>query len=694
MAELRLAYLRALRTREGQTEEFLVCNNAPLSIRTGEVVCLAGTNQSGKSTIVGTLAGSHSAQSDTGRLAQLMRGEIVKEDGIEVDHQMLIDSRAYSPRSVSDAAREGVVAVYQDDRLIKTMTVEEQYALRHCRQSLFGALGKMAVEKAAYYLKRWSKQLPETWEIERKILAKTKTITSKGRAREDLRKEAKDLLLRFDSPGGESFSTILDKFPDQLSGGARAIAKVVGALLNRNLRFLILDEAFSGVDPEVWQRAIDTICRIAAEQEVGILVVSHVEPEISYWSPARIYRIIGKRILLEREISGATFVLQSPIRSDRQFGVFVVNPEEPKASYEFLSQFKAPWVVVCDQSVEALKPSRELVGAIKGPPPHRVAIFQKSISISGDMKTPLSAWMLLNFYCEHIRNERATIVIIGGGTLLNLAGFASSIFLRGRVPTIYVPTTPTAIADVAIGSKTGVNFDGDDGSGAKSPPKKHVFGTYFDPSGIVIDKRYMNGFSASEKWSALAEIIKHGIVQDVDVFTECVRLLSAPDPAGEEIVELAIRVARLKQEVILTDLDERSIGRILQYGHLHAHSLERAMQFSVSHDKAVWVGLYHDLVLGGGNAVWNGTPVSDIILKNVQREFRGLTLPSNDDLREAYGAETKIEAIKEPTKFSVLKVSKIGEFGSLERSVLQEADITWGDISASWNRLRDYLLIV
>lgn len=55
-------------------------------------------------------------------------------------------------------------------------------------------------------------------------------------------------------------------------------------------------------------------------------------------------------------------------------------------------------------------------------------------------------------------NRESIIYIIGGGMLLDLAGLACSLYMRGVKQVVYVPTTLLSIVDATVGGKTGVNW--------------------------------------------------------------------------------------------------------------------------------------------------------------------------------------------------------------------------------------------
>ena len=63
---------------------------------------------------------------------------------------------------------------------------------------------------------------------------------------------------------------------------------------------------------------------------------------------------------------------------------------------------------------------------------------------------------ILDFFESVSVLRQENIVIVGGGVLLDIGGFACSIYRRG-IPYIKVPTTLLSIVDASVGAKVGVN---------------------------------------------------------------------------------------------------------------------------------------------------------------------------------------------------------------------------------------------
>ena len=68
--------------------------------------------------------------------------------------------------------------------------------------------------------------------------------------------------------------TLLDKLPPQLSGGQQQRVALARCLV-RQRPFLLLDEPFSALDPALRHEMLREVQRVAHEQQIGVLLISH-----------------------------------------------------------------------------------------------------------------------------------------------------------------------------------------------------------------------------------------------------------------------------------------------------------------------------------------------------------------------------------------------------------------------------------
>lgn len=156
-------------------------------------------------------------------------------------------------------------------------------------------------------------------------------------------------------------------------------------------------------------------------------------------------------------------------------------------------------------------------------------------------------------------DRRALLLNLGGGVITDLGGFVAATYKRG-IAFVHIPTSLLAQVDAAIGGKTGVDL----GYG------KNLVGTFTDPAAVLIDPGFLETLPGDEWRSGLAEMIKHGVIGDTDLFA---RLETLPD-AGALTPEDIRRAAAFKRKVVLADPFERGLRRILNFGHTFGHALE------------------------------------------------------------------------------------------------------------------------
>jgi 3-dehydroquinate synthetase len=160
----------------------------------------------------------------------------------------------------------------------------------------------------------------------------------------------------------------------------------------------------------------------------------------------------------------------------------------------------------------------------------------------------------------------------------DIAGFAAATFMRG-VGFAQLPTTILSMADASVGGKTGVDL----------PQGKNLAGAFKQPLLVALDPAVLATLPEEEVRSGMAEVIKHGVIGDPDLFAElespgCDRQLPISTP------QLA-RTLRVKIEVVEQDPFEHGRRAVLNLGHTVGHALERLSDFTLRHGEAVAVGM-------------------------------------------------------------------------------------------------------
>jgi 3-dehydroquinate synthase len=146
----------------------------------------------------------------------------------------------------------------------------------------------------------------------------------------------------------------------------------------------------------------------------------------------------------------------------------------------------------------------------------------------------------------------STLIALGGGVIGDMVGFAAATWLRG-IPWVQVPTSLLAMVDAAIGGKTGVNH----------PGGKNLIGAFYQPRLVWMDPTVLQTLPRREFTSALAEVIKYGVIQAADLFEfleEQPRLGRYTDFAPSDLHYLLRRCAECKAWVVQQGRTRRGLA--------------------------------------------------------------------------------------------------------------------------------------
>lgn len=199
---------------------------------------------------------------------------------------------------------------------------------------------------------------------------------------------------------------------------------------------------------------------------------------------------------------------------------------------------------------------------------------------AGEQHKTLQTVQLVYDWLIGRRVERSDFVVcVGGGVVTDLAGFAAATCLRG-LDFVHVPTSLLAMADAAIGGKTGVDH----------PKGKNMIGAFAQPKAVLIDPLVLRSLPERHLRNGWAELIKHGLILDEGLFRD----LEDASVEGPPMMaaELIARSVAIKAEVVSDD--ERETGRrtLLNYGHTIGHAIEAVTGFSeYLHGEAISIGM-------------------------------------------------------------------------------------------------------
>jgi len=189
-------------------------------------------------------------------------------------------------------------------------------------------------------------------------------------------------------------------------------------------------------------------------------------------------------------------------------------------------------------------------------------------------KTTETYVSLLNAMTRANLSRSDVVIALGGGVTGDLAGFAAATYLRG-VKLVQIPTTVLAMVDSSVGGKTAVNLTAG----------KNQAGAFYQPDVVLCDYDTLRTLPQEIFIDGCAEIIKHGVIQSAELF----ELLEKPlEPRMEDIIARNIEI---KRDIVEKDERDTGIRQLLNFGHTIGHGIEKHSGYSISHGKAVAIGM-------------------------------------------------------------------------------------------------------
>jgi 3-dehydroquinate synthase len=183
--------------------------------------------------------------------------------------------------------------------------------------------------------------------------------------------------------------------------------------------------------------------------------------------------------------------------------------------------------------------------------------------------------------CRH-----SYVVAIGGGAVLDAAGYAAATAHRG-IRLIRVPTTVLAQDDSAMGVKNGINAFG----------KKNYLGTFTPPFAVINDVMFLQTLPDRHWRAGVSEAIKAALIKDrtfFDFLEAQAAAIKARDLSAMEQVIRRCAVLHLGHIAGGGDPFELGSSRPLDFGHWSAHKLEQLTDHRLSHGEAVAIGMALD----------------------------------------------------------------------------------------------------
>jgi 3-dehydroquinate synthase len=285
----------------------------------------------------------------------------------------------------------------------------------------------------------------------------------------------------------------------------------------------------------------------------------------------------------------------------------------------------------------------------------RLQLVRPPVFVSGGEDAKNSSTLVSNLHAQlhqHHLDRHSYLMAIGGGALLDVAGFAAATAHRG-IRLVRIPTTTLSQADSGVGVKNGLNAFG----------QKNFIGTFTPPYAVINDFNLLATLKPRDKRSGYVEAVKIACIRDAGFFAEIERdsgPLAAFEPATMR--QLIRRCAEQHLDHLATNGDPFEIGsaRPLDFGHWSAHKLEQLSHFRISHGEAVAIGMALDVIYSRNLGLLDA-PSAERILQLLERlgfmlfafellnsgdQGRLAVLAGLEEFREHLGGELSITLLK------------------------------------------------
>ena len=285
---------------------------------------------------------------------------------------------------------------------------------------------------------------------------------------------------------------------------------------------------------------------------------------------------------------------------------------------------------------------------------------------AGEEQKNQSSIDLIHDAAYEARLERGSLMIaLGGGVIGDMTGFAAATWLRG-INVVQIPTTLLAMVDASIGGKTGINHS----------KGKNLIGAFHQPKLVLIDPKTLFTLPSREFKAGMAEIIKYGVISDLELFDLLERQENISDLSNIKeklLIEIIKRSAKSKAEIVIKDEKESGVRAFLNYGHTFGHVIENLCGYGKwLHGEAVAMGM----VAVGQLAVQRGLWKEDNA-KRQKRLIEKAGLPSNWPKLEIESVLSSLQGDKKVKNGKVsfvmpLKIGDVKLFNNISNKEIRE----------------------
>ncbi|KAF3889393.1 MULTISPECIES: sedoheptulose 7-phosphate cyclase [Nostocales] len=209
------------------------------------------------------------------------------------------------------------------------------------------------------------------------------------------------------------------------------------------------------------------------------------------------------------------------------------------------------------------------------------------ITIAESNKTIESFETIVDAFADFGLVRKEPVLVIGGGLITDVAGFACSAYRRSS-NYIRIPTTLIGLIDASVAIKVAVNHK----------KLKNRLGAYHASKKVFLDFSFLQTLPTAQVRNGMAELVKIAVVANKEVFDlldeygeELLRTHFGYVHAEPEIRDIAHKATyeaiKTMLELEIPNLHELDLDRVIAYGHTWSPTLELAPRIPIFHGHAV-----------------------------------------------------------------------------------------------------------
>jgi len=196
-------------------------------------------------------------------------------------------------------------------------------------------------------------------------------------------------------------------------------------------------------------------------------------------------------------------------------------------------------------------------------------------------------------------DRHALVINLGGGVIGDMGGFCAATYKRG-IDFIQIPTTLLSQVDASVGGKLGIDFQGF---------KNHI-GVFTQPCAVLIDPAFLATLPERELRSGFAEVIKHCLIRDRDMWNR-IRRMELEEMPMQELINHSVAT---KKAIVTEDPTEKGLRKILNFGHTVGHAVEtfHLEKDRLLHGEAIAIGMICEAYIAYSKGMLTETELGEI----------------------------------------------------------------------------------